>query len=420
MFFSSYRKIFGVVFAANLVAFIVLVAQTRGLPALDKVGTATSANLMVAFLIRQEHIVNILFEIFTWVPHSLPVSLRRRLAKVFHYGGLHSGCSVAAVVWYVLYTALATKQFIETRPEGSLEVLTVAYILITLFVTILVFAHPRMRAKFHNHFEWTHRGAGWTALGIFWAHNIYGAELNRKAEGITLGKYLVNSASFWCLCVSTICIFWSWVALRPRSVRAEKLSKYASRWHFDYRRMKGCSTIKTSTSPLFEWHGFATIPNADGKGFSIVVANAGDWTGKHIEAPPKKLWIRGYDQYNLMYSARLFKKVVVVATGSGIGPCLSLFWAKSSPFRVLWITRDPKETYGDEIINMVLKADPRAVIISTSKNKPRPDMVKLTHQLYTDFDAEAVFIISNPSNTRKLVYGLESRGVAAYGAIFDS
>jgi hypothetical protein len=33
---------------------------------------------------------------------------------------------------------------------------------------------------------------------------------------------------------------------------------------------------------------------------------------------------------------------------------------------------------------------------------------------------EGVVVISNQRVTKKVVYGLESRGVAAYGAIFDS
>jgi ribosomal protein L14E/L6E/L27E len=33
---------------------------------------------------------------------------------------------------------------------------------------------------------------------------------------------------------------------------------------------------------------------------------------------------------------------------------------------------------------------------------------------------EAVVVISNQRVTRKVVYGLETRGVPAYGAIFDS
>ena len=50
----------------------------------------------------------------------------------------------------------------------------------------------------------------------------------------------------------------------------------------------------------------------------------------------------------------------------------------------------------------------------------RPDMVSLTYQLVLESNAEAVFIISNPKVTQKVVYGMETRGIPAYGAIFDS
>lgn len=50
----------------------------------------------------------------------------------------------------------------------------------------------------------------------------------------------------------------------------------------------------------------------------------------------------------------------------------------------------------------------------------RPDMVKLALKAVTEFDAEAVGVISNKPLTEKVVYGLTSRGIPAYGAIFDS
>ena len=47
-------------------------------------------------------------------------------------------------------------------------------------------------------------------------------------------------------------------------------------------------------------------------------------------------------------------------------------------------------------------------------------MVAITYKLVVEAQAEAVFIISNPKLTRRVVYAMESRGIAAYGAIFDS
>ena len=73
------------------------------------------------------------------------------------------------------------------------------------------------------------------------------------------------------------------------------------------------------------------------------------------------------------------------------------------------------------------RADAGARIIDTrtlgkdENGKPRrPDMVMETWRLVREARAEGVVVISNPAVTRKVVYGLESRGIAACGVIFDS
>ena len=55
-----------------------------------------------------------------------------------------------------------------------------------------------------------------------------------------------------------------------------------------------------------------------------------------------------------------------------------------------------------------------------TRTQGKPDMVKMTYQLVREFDAEAVCIISNQKLTRKVVYGMMSRGIPAFGAIWDS
>ncbi|KAF8152589.1 hypothetical protein B0H34DRAFT_790809 [Crassisporium funariophilum] len=422
-FFTTYRKIFTVIFTANLITFVAFIAKTKGAPLATDVASATSANLMVAILFRQENFVNLVYEIAVCVPHSLPVWIRRRLAKVFHYGGAHSGSGVAAVVWYILYTALATRDYVNARTGDALASLITSYVLVTMFCLILASAHPRFRVMFHDYFEAGHRFAGWTALLTFWTHNILAANASRKLEGIPLGLYLIRSPNFWFLCISTSCTFLSWSRLRHREVYPEILSDHAIRLHFKYRPMQPFYGLKISDRPLAEWHAFATIPDEDenGKinGFSVVVSNAGDWTKKTILNPPNKLWIRGYPLHGLLYTSCLFKRIVVVATGSGIGPCLSLLYANVTPRRVLWSTPHPEVTYGPKIMNAVLRADPDAIVWNT-RTLGRPDMVALTYQLVLESKAEAVFVISNPKVTRKVVYGMETRGIPAYGAIFDS
>ncbi|KAG7086004.1 hypothetical protein E1B28_003527 [Marasmius oreades] len=425
IFFSYYRKTFSIIFLANLIAFITFVVRNNGTPKTPEVGSAASANLMVALLFRQENFVNLVYEIAVACPHSAPLWLRRRLAKVFHYGGAHSGAGVAAVVWYIMYTALTTKDYIAHRTGASLANLITSYILVTMFCLILAGAYPRFRVLYHDYFEAMHRYSGWVALCTFWVHTIFAAEEYRvlEEEVLPLGLYLIRTPNFWTLCISTSCTILSWGRLRRQDVYPEVLSNHAIRLHFKYRNMKPFYGLKVSTKPLLEWHAFATIPNEDvnGKpdGFSVLISNAGDWTKETITNPPKKLWVRGYPLHGLLYTSKLFKRIVVIATGSGIGPTLSLFYADVTPRRIFWSTPAPETTYGDKVVNAVKKADPNARIWDTRK-EGRPDMLLEAYKLVQESGAEAVFIISNPKLTRRVVFGMESRGIPAYGAIFDS
>ena len=119
--------------------------------------------------------------------------------------------------------------------------------------------------------------------------------------------------------------------------------------------------------------------------------------------------------------AGVFRKIVIVATGSGIGPVLSMAFSseRMAATRILWSTPAPRETYGQGIVDSVMSVDEQAVVWNT-RERGRPHMMALTYQLYRECGAEAVFVISNPSLTRKLVYGLEARGVPAFGPIWDS
>ena len=67
----------------------------------------------------------------------------------------------------------------------------------------------------------------------------------------------------------------------------------------------------------------------------------------------------------------------------------------------------------------MLSAQPDSIIWDTTK-RGKPDMVYLAYSAYKAFDAEAVICIANQKLTREVVYGLESRGIPAFGAIWDS
>lgn len=92
---NIYRRLFSLVFVANLIAFIWILSTSHA-RALNGVMNATAANLLALGLARQPLVVNALFYTFASLPRSAPLRLRRLAAKIYCYGGVHSGCGVAA------------------------------------------------------------------------------------------------------------------------------------------------------------------------------------------------------------------------------------------------------------------------------------------------------------------------------------
>ena len=189
---------------------------------------------------------------------------------------------------------------------------------------------------------------------------------------------------------------------------------------FDYgvTPFAGSSTT-ISRSPLTQWHAFANVPSPDESGFRLTISRAGDWTGELIDDMPSHLWVRGIPTAGVANIEVLFKRVIYVATGSGIGPCLPHLLANKVPALLVWATRDPRKTYGDELVDEILSVQPGAIIWNT-REKGKPDMVALAYRAYRQFNAEAVICISNQALTNEVVFGMESRGIPAYGAIWDS
>ena len=174
------------------------------------------------------------------------------------------------------------------------------------------------------------------------------------------------------------------------------------------------------------------------KGYSLVVSRAGDWTSNMIDNPPTELWVRGIPTFGVLRIVPLFNRLVFVATGSGIGPCTPCLLEQRVPIKLLWTSPNVRQTFGDKLVDSILEKCPDAVIYGTlclshptnnnlantpcidTRTHGKPDMVKLTYRLVKDFNAEAVCIISNQKLTQKVVYGMMSRGIPAFGAIWDS
>lgn len=416
----SYRQLFSLVWLINI-GFLIALLVSHGA---DKwLNILIAANLVTAILIRQEIVINILYTIFCSVPKKFPLWIRSRCAEIYHLGGVHSGAGICATAWLLISTFRSTVDHITDGTitklnPNALAVLVLSWMLCILCCLLVGFAYPSFRKKYHNQFERIHRFLGWTTLLIFWIRTVLSVDGERTQK---LGMALVNSPIFWILIVATLSIASSWFWLRKVPVDAEILSDHAVRLHFDYTTPVNGSFTRLSQRPLLEWHSFATIPNvkSSGKGYSLVVSNAGDWTRNCIQNPPTKMWVRGLPTCGVMRIATLFNRVVVIATGSGIGPVLGHINQPSCPTQLIWSTKDPETTFGSGIISTIRRNIPDAVIHDTKVNG-RPDLVRMGYNMATNFGAEAVIIIANEKITKKVVYGLQTRGMPAYGAIWDS
>ncbi|KAI0771248.1 nonribosomal peptide synthetase 12 [Trametes elegans] len=413
--FSLYRRLFGVIFVTNMAIFIAFLV--KGEANSHSLGLVVVANLFCAILMRQDYVINAFFTVACSVPSSWPLVIRRIAARVYHIGGFHSGCAISGLVWLILFTIQATRELLDHK-QISAATVAVTYFILVLLLGIVLFAYPKVRTSHHDAFERTHRFLGWSATALVWAQVILLTN-DYRSPSQSLGQALVHNPAFWLVTVMTGSIIAPWARLRKVPVRAEVLSNHAVRLYFDYVTPKPGHFTRISDSPLMEWHGFAMISEPGRTGYSLVVSRAGDWTTKMIQEPPTKLWVRGVPTYGVLRIAPLFRRIVLVATGSGIGPCTPVILAQRIPIRLLWTSPDVRKTFGDKLVDQILEASPDAVIYDTRKHG-KPDMVKLTYRLVKEHNAEAVAIISNQKLTQKVVYGMMSRGIPAFGAIWDS
>lgn len=375
------------------------------------------ANLSMAILIRQQYVINLLFWLATRAPTHWPLMIRRSLAKVYHLGGLHSGGALAAIGWFVALLGSSGWHWIDGKGGVSTALLWVNAGLLGVLLLVATMAHPWIRSRFHNGFERTHRFGGWTALALFWVSTLlFARDQNPQAP---LQEVLATSVPFWMLMVLTFSIALPWLRLRKVPVQLLRTSSHAVIARFGHVTPFAGSSNAISLNPLLEWHSFANIPTPGQAGFRLIISRAGDWTGEFIEQMPTHVWVKGITTAGVAHIETLFKSVVYIATGSGIGPVLPHLLARQVPIHLVWSTRNPRKTYGDELVEEILQAEPDALIWDTDV-LGKPDLVQLAYDAVQATGAEAVICISNQTLTQRVVEEMESRGIPAYGAIWDS
>jgi hypothetical protein len=116
---------------------------------------------------------------------------------------------------------------------------------------------------------------------------------------------------------------------------------------------------------------------------------------------------------------KLFKKVVLVATGSGIGPMLGHLLDTSVPSRLVWVTKNPRRTYGDQLIDEIEGAHPDALIWEPA-SAASPAFCSRRMPPTSNRARRPSSASSTGPSPGSWCTGLTRRGIPAFGPIWDS
>ncbi|KAH6173022.1 hypothetical protein HBI68_072880 [Parastagonospora nodorum] len=419
---TAYRVLVAITLVINALILGLLIKLELPRP---NVLVATAANLLISILVRQEDLINLSFGLIARIPSSTPLGLRKVIADFHHYGGIHIGCAVSALLWYCVFVYANTRSCITAAQYGGMtnwhwaDIIT-CYVFLVFIAAMCLTAIPHLREKIHNQFERIHRFGGWLSLAVLWIN----AGITTIIEPSHTPLY--KSKSIWLLTAATLVIILPWLRIRRVAITAQSISSREVKLTFPFTNMPYTSTCRFSLSPVIEWHAFATIPSPDGLSAHIIISAAGDWTKRIISAPPSTIWIRNPPAANFLAFSPVFNSLLLVATGAGIGPMLSLL---SSPaiarmrsqgrvVRVMWCVYDPNAPHWEFVQDMIRAVDPAPRIFDSRTG--RPDMAFEARDLAEKENIEAVMVVSNKKVTNQVVAEVKGHGGAAYGAVFDS
>lgn len=413
--FTVYKRLFALCLAVNLL--VLVVAATGHFPyAKDKAALFSIGNILASVLCRSEAFLRCVFWLtvkllgrWSWVPLPIKTAATSFLQSL---GGIHSGCGVSSIIW-LTYSLVH-------RESNSNEITGVAFAILGLLLISSLAAFPLVRHLYHNLFERFHRFAGWAALAMLWALVILTASYNPLDKSYNVrGSSLVEKQEFWFTVVITLLIILPWLCLRRVPVKVSAPSNHASLIKFAGGIEAGILG-RISRSPLSEWHAFGII--SDGKEEHMMLAGAvGDFTRGLVSQPPTHLWVRGLHFAGLPYLVKMYKKVVVVATGSGICVFLS-FVLQPCPADVyfIWVAKGIEKNFGDEIVTKMKNYPSNKMIIHDTAVSGRPNVPEMTVEAVIRWGAEVVIVTSNPSGSRDIVNGCKAAGIPAFGPIWDS
>ncbi|GLJ38625.1 hypothetical protein SUGI_0787570 [Cryptomeria japonica] len=416
--FTVYKRLFILCLALNLST--ILFATSGVFPyAMKEAGFFSVGNLLVLVLCRSEAFLRCVFWVAvkvlgrSWVPIPLKTATTSFLQCV---GGIHSGCGVSSIMWLIYYLVESLR-----RPETSSAMIKgVAFGILGLLVISSAAAFPLVRHLHHNIFEGFHRFAGWAAVILLWIFLILTVSYNPDDRIYRVSiSALAKKKDVWFTWFITFLIVLPWLTVRKVAVEVSTSSAHASLIRFAGGVNAGLLG-RISRSPLSDWHAFGII--SDGKCQHMMLAGAvGDFTRELVSDPPKFLYTRCIHFAGLPYLINMYDRVVLVATGSGICVFLSFSLQPcAAQVYVIWVAKSIEKNFGEEIVRMVKDHPPEKRIIHDTAVSGRPNVAEMTVKAVRNWNAEVVIVTSNPSGSRDVVNECKTRGIPAFGPIWDS
>lgn len=378
----------------------------------------TIVNVFVAILVRNEIFLNVLYRILvkTCCLPQVPIAIKTCVTSaLLHIGGIHAGCAVASVVW------LAVGVF-HPLSKGSVDGPWVILLcsVILLFLTIMcITSLPAIRDRSHDLFEFTHRFLGWSTLLLLWGYALL--TVNWSSEAAESGLLVATSrnVSLWLTVWITALILSPWLTVQKVRVQARVQSQSIIEITFPGGSQPGMFG-RISRRALADWHAFAVVSGETmAESHMMVISGVGDFTGRLITTPPATLYVRRLKFPGLPYCVPMYQRTIIIATGAGMAPYLSLLpILRHGSHRLIWVGRSFRECFGGRLWEIALQW-PDLVLVDTA-NGGRPDMTALAVENYRSFRADAVFVGSNPEGTRQIVSGCRALGIPAFGPSWDS
>jgi ferredoxin-NADP reductase len=331
----------------------------------------------------------------------------RRHQMIYHLGQLHRAMAIAGIGWLVVAMA-----GLVGDPRARLILAGVVVALAAMAWT----ARDAVRGSRHERFEAIHRYCGWSVLVVLVA--LVG---QRLVAGWSAGAPGRAAPSALLLLAVVALVAHPWLGVRRVPVEVLEVTPGLVVLTLPGRRRVG-EFVRVSLDG-HEWHSFAvsTCGREGRDRYCLVIRRAGDWTerlGRLAESgrPPTSVLVRRVRGFGFMGHAQTYERVLVIATGAGIGPVLLYLLDRRQPgLHCLWIGRDHRRTIGNDLVDRVV-AGGQVTLVDTAAG--RPDIRALVAEHASG--VEAVFVVSN-ADVRDQVAGVCGRlGVPWYGPTFDS